>query len=214
MTNKAIIPGILTDNLRELQKKLDLASDFCTRVSIDVIDGLFADNLTVMPESFSGLEFYNLSVDVQLMVVDPVEYLGYLHGKNVVRVFGHIERMGNINEFIDECRELSFKPGLALDLYTPADSIEELHLESISGILLMSVQAGFSGQEYVDISKKVKEIKERGFEGDIVVDGGMNKETISNLFKIGVNQFSVTSNIWKSNDPGLRYKQLVDLLKT
>lgn len=213
MRDKAIIPGILTDDLRELQKKLDLASDFCTRVSIDVIDGFFTDNLTVMPESFSELEFYNLNVDVQLMVVDPVEYLGYLHGKNVIRVFGHIERMGNINEFIDECRKLSFEPGLALDLYTPVDSIEKTHLENISGILLMSVQAGFSEQKYVDISKKIEEIKRRGFEGDIVVDGGMNEKTILNLFKIGVNQFSVTSNIWKSSDPGLRYKQLVDLLE-
>jgi len=213
MRNKAIIPGILTDDLREMQKKLDMASDFCTRVSIDVIDGLFADNLTVMPESFSELEFYNLTVDVQLMVVDPVEYLGYMHGKNVARVFGHMERMGNTNEFIDECRELSFESGLALDLYTPVDSIEEAHLENMSGILLMSVQAGFSEQKYVDISQKIVELKKRGFEGDIVVDGGMNEKTISKLLKTGANQFSVTSNIWKSDDPGLRYKQLVDLLE-
>jgi ribulose-phosphate 3-epimerase len=213
MRSKAIIPGILTDNLNELQMMLDLASDFCIRVSIDVIDGLFADNLTVMPESFSELEFYNLSVDVQLMVVDPVEYLGYMHSKKVSRVFGHVERMRNTNEFIDECRELNYEPGLALDLYTPVDAIEKMHMENISGILLMSVQAGYSEQKYVDISKKIVEIRKRGFEGDIVVDGGMNEEVIPKLLKVGANQFSVTSNIWKSGDPGLRYKQLVDLLE-
>ncbi|MFC1653996.1 hypothetical protein ACFL1M_04080 [Patescibacteria group bacterium] len=210
--NKSIIPGILTDSFDDLQEKINAASGFCERASIDVIDGVFANNVTVMPESFSELIFGEMKIDVQLMVNDPVDHLGYLHSSGTDRVFGHIERMGSMREFMEECQNLSIHPGLALDLYTPINSIEEDLLSDVEGLLLMSVKAGFSGQQYVDISSKVKELRDLGFGGDIVVDGGMNKNTIPSLIESGANQFSVTSKIWKNNDPALSYKELAGLL--
>lgn len=210
-----IIPGILTDSIHDLKDKVDQAALFSKKVSVDVIDGIFADNLTVMPSDMREINWQGMSVDVQLMVEEPVDYLGELHLLKVERVFGHVEKMGKPNQYFDECSELSIDLGWGFDLYTPLEALSrELLLES-KAILLMSVRAGFSGQHFDErILKKITKLRDMGFKGDVVVDGGLNEKTIPRCLKAGANQFSVTSAIWKTNDPRLRYEELAGLLRT
>lgn len=210
--SRLIIPAILTESVADLQAKIDLAATFCERVCVDVIDGEFADNVTVMPEDLQGLFWHGLTREAQLMVTDPVDYLGLLHTAGFDRVYGHIERMSDMEEFAVTCEEMGIELGWALDLYTPIESIPRELLQKSNGVLLMSVKAGFSYQEYVDISSKIHELKKVGYVGDVVVDGGMNSKTIPELLTLGVNQFSVTSAIWMAKDPASSYLELSELL--
>ena len=66
--NKSIIPGILTDSAEDFSSKIKLANEFADRVCIDVIDGLFADNLTVMPDDMRDLNWGDLKIDMQLII--------------------------------------------------------------------------------------------------------------------------------------------------
>jgi ribulose-phosphate 3-epimerase len=212
--NKSIIPGILTESIEDFTNKLKLANDFADRVCIDVIDGLFADNLTVMPDDMRDLDFGNLKIDIQLMVEEPIDYLGQLHLLSVDRVFGHIEKMSNIKEFREEALEKNIKPGLAFDLYTPLSSVNAEDLIKTEHLLLMSVKAGFSNQQFNShVIEKIKELRSMGFEGNIMIDGGVNQDTIGKCFNAGANQFSITSAIWNSPDPKLSYTELTKIIE-
>lgn len=209
---KIIIPAVLTESVADLQSKIDLTATFSQRISVDMVDGEFADNITIMPEDLQNMNWQNLTHEAQLMVIEPIDYLGYLHTASFDRVYGHVERMGSLEDFIDACEELKIEPGLALDLYTPVEAIPTSVRERTMGILLMGVKAGFSEQQYIDVSEKVENLRLRGYGGDIQIDGGMNAETIPRLITCGANQFSVTSTLWQATDPALSYSTLTALL--
>ena len=120
--------------------------------------------------------------------------------------------MGDRKQFLQSASKYSFETGWGLDIYTPVEELEDGDLKRVSGILLMSVKAGFSGQRHRHITEKIRNLRTRGFIGDIVVDGGMNKQTIPHVLKSGANQFSVTSAIWKAEDPVEQWKKLTELV--
>ena len=212
MQEKLIIPGILTGSMDDLAAKVETAKAFAERVSIDVIDGVYADNLTVMPEDLREIDFGRLQVDVQLMTVEPSDYLGQVFAMHAHRVFGHVEKIGSAEEFRRQSEGYELMWGWGLDVYTPLEAVEKEALLAADGILLMAVKAGFSGQKYHDISSKILGLREMGYAGDIVVDGGMDEETIPPTLKAGANQFSVTSSIWEAKEPALQYARLTGLL--
>lgn len=201
MADFEIIPAILENSVEAVEKRLAMIKGKAERVSIDVIDGIYADNLTVGLEDLRGVDFYGLTVEVQLMTEYPVEYLGVCKSLGVERAFGHIEKMDDQAAFVETARELEIAPAFGVDLYTPLESIEGKLLEELDGVLLMSVKAGFSGQHFnKTVLEKIKKLREMGFEGDIEMDGGMNPETVKACYGAGANQFSVTSYLWKASN--------------
>ena len=196
-----IVPAILDQTLAEIKEKIERIKPLVGRIGIDIIDGIFVDNLTVGVADLEEVDFGELKVDIQLMTEYPEELLGECHQAGVHRVFGHIEKMGSQRSFVEMSKELVLQPGFGLDLFTPIDAIEKSMIKEISGVLLMSVEAGFSGQEFNPIVlNKIRELREQGFEGDIMMDGGINPKTIKSCVEAGANQFSVTSYFWKNDD--------------
>ncbi len=111
MANRLVIPGILTDSLQDLKEKVHLVHDQVVRVSVDVIDGVFADNVTVGVEDLRDVEWGNVKFDVQLMVEEPEDWLGQCFSVGADRVFGHIEKMGDTQRFAAVAKEYSFSLG-------------------------------------------------------------------------------------------------------
>lgn len=212
-----IVPSILTAEMEVLTSQVKMAGSFkpsARRVGIDIIDGYYADNITVALEDLEGADFGHLKIDYQLMVEEPIDFLGQCFQAKADRVLAQIERMGSKALFLEAAEEYPFEVGWALDLYTPVEELSDDELEAVSSILLMSVKVGFSGQEFNGgVLEKIKKLRERGFGGDIVVDGGLNAETISFCLAAGANQFCVTSAIWKHEHPAVAWKELIALLK-
>lgn len=208
----SIIPAILDQNIDEVGRKINLVKDQTDLIHIDIIDGIFADNLTIGVSDLGQLELPDkLKFDYHLMVEYPEEMLGECHAHQGVRVLAQIEKMHSQSEFVQTCQELQMLPGLALDLYTPVASIQ-VDLANLDGILLMSVKAGFSGQEFhPEIADKIKDLRNRGYQGHIVMDGGMRPETIKHCKEAGADQFGVTSYLWKSQDPQQTFRDLNQL---
>lgn len=193
-----LIPAILDQSIEAVQQKVNKTKDTVERIGIDIIDGIYADNLTISVEDLNQIDFGEVSIEVQLMTEYPEELLGACHTAGVIRAYGHVERMGSQDEYMGLCKELGIQPAFGLDLYTPLDAINERYLLELEGILLMSVKAGFSGQAFNPIVlDKIRKLRERGFTGDIQMDGGINPETIFDCVQAGANQFSVTSFVWK-----------------
>jgi len=213
MIRGEIIPDILTDSLTELREKVRIVQQFTRRVHVDVIDGVFAHNTTVMPVDFGKVDWGELMVDVQLMVKEPVDYLMALEEVERVRVIGHVECLQIIDTFVARALESKMRVGLGLNLETGVEVIPESLLTHLEAVLLMSVPVGFSGQKFeVGVLEKVTLLRQRGFKGDIVMDGGMNEETILQCLRAGANQFAVNSSLWQTREVEKRYQQLLQLV--
>lgn len=200
-----IIPGVLELSVSAIQKKVNRVKGLVERVHIDVIDGMFTDNLTPDPVDLLDVDFGELAVDLHLMVEEPINMIdGMATLREQVpslRLLAQTERMSNQQEFVREARKFQCDVGLALDLYTPVSSIESALLEQVNCLLVMSVKAGFSGQHFQhSILEKIQDVRKAGFSGDLIMDGGEDPVHIQMSKRAGASSFAVTSFIWEYED--------------
>lgn len=199
---KDLIPDILEQEIDVVAEKVAILDGMVDLVHIDIMDGIMVDNLTIGLSQLSDIEFpADMKIDMHLMVEYPTEYLGECHTLRVYRALAQIERMNSQREFVETAEELGVKPCLALDLHTPAESIEKELYERLDAILVMSVKAGWSGQKFdASVIEKIKELRKLGYGGHIVMDGGMDGETICPCWQAGADQFAINSYFWKAED--------------
>ena len=204
-----IIPGILEKDFSEIQKKIELVSSFSKTIHIDIIDGKFADNTTVLdPESFKKYagDFF---LEVHLMVEEPINYLEPFAKSGFKRFIGHVEKMSSVTDFVAKAEDLG-EVGLALDLPTETESLK-VYFEDLDSILIMSVKAGFSGQSFSQSAlEKIQKIRSQS-QVIIEVDGGVNDSNIAELKTTGANRFITTSFLFDGN-PIKQYEKLLSII--
>jgi ribulose-phosphate 3-epimerase len=206
-----ISPAILTDSLATFAQQLDLVKQEVDIeiVQIDVIDALFTNNVTVNPSDLLGFDFGKLSIDFHLMTEEPMDYVWELIecGKRLPTrsVIGQIEKMSYQLDFLEEIRKADWKAGLALDLFTPLESIDDASWEYLDHVLLMAVEAGQQGQDFNGlVFDKIKELKilaqKLNKQFKISVDGGVKNQHIKLLKKVGVDQVAVGSGLFNAEN--------------
>ncbi len=216
-----IIPAILTDSRAVATKQIELANndDRIELVQLDIIDGWYADNLTLTPADFAELGFGQLQTDFHLMTEEPLDYvfelLEYRDHLPIRAVIAQIERMSSQPTFIDQVKKTGWLVGFSLDLFTPVESIQSTELEQLDVVQLMSIEAGFQGQEFeMSILNKVRELeqikKTKGFKFEIIVDGGIKQEQITLLRQTEVFAATIGSGLWQAAD----FSQTLDTLLT
>ncbi len=208
-----IIPAILTNNPQELQDKIALVEGLVSRVQIDIIDGVFANNKTVDLGAVGNLET-SLFLDVHLMTKEPVDWIEksvramtHLHSTNGLRrgeadrIIGQVELMSDQIEFVENVQKVAHSVGFALDLNTPVSAIDPLLLNNLDVILIMSVKAGLGGQKFnTVVIEKVKELsKTRERDSNsfrICVDGGVGTENIKMIQEAGADEVVVGQSLF------------------
>lgn len=196
-----ITPISLESEIEVTKRQLEQVKEIgAERFHIDIIDGLYADNLTVAPADLQALDLGRMAVDLHLLVDDPVEWIPECAALKPTRIFAQIERMGNIEDYIERLREQGkIKIGLALDITTPIESLRSQVLSQIDGVLLMSVKAGYSGQEFDKrVLPRIKELRKR-WRGWIVIDGGINPETYRQVMEAGASEAGANSALWRGD---------------
>ncbi len=193
-----IIPSILTNDKDELSLLLSKAEDVVERVQIDVVDHKFADNLTVDPEILKTIKT-NLDLDFHLMVKNPIEWVDHCIQGGEHRIIGQIELMENQKAFVEKVITDS-KVGLAIDLPTPIERLDQDVLSNVNVILLMSVKAGWGGQEFdLEVFSKIEKLdrlrKELKLRFRICVDGGVTKKLVEDMEKAGVDEVAIGRRI-------------------
>jgi len=198
-----VIPSILTndpDELKEMIAQVEGITDF---VSIDIIDGKFADNKTIDPIVLSGVDT-SLKLDFQLMVNEPINWVEKCASAGAERIIGHIEEMGDQVEFVGKVQEVGASIGLGIDIETPVSELDSTILTNLDAVLVMSVPAGFGGQKFDRRAiKKVKELDKIRVRDDtpykIHVDGGVTVDNIKEIEKAGADEVSVGRMLFKGN---------------
>jgi ribulose-phosphate 3-epimerase len=172
-----IIPAILEKSLKEFEEKLSLVWGLVSRVQVDVIDGKFVEEKTIGPEDLGQIDTV-VAFDVHLMVKKPEDWIKRCVAGGVDRVFGQVEMMEDKVVFIGDAQAEGLAVGLAYDVDTPLDGLEE-YINDLDAVLLMSVKAGAQGREFDGrVLAKIKEVRKLSKTIDIVVDGGLDEEKI------------------------------------
>lgn len=205
-----VVPGILEKDFEEVRKKVNLVYPFVDTIQIDLEDGKFVPIKTFLdPGLFRELtskksfDFAQddkpVAFELHMMVSEPGEIVKDWVEAGFKRVIGHIEGILQPMDFLTKVKAMGVQVGLAVD-YNARVSMLENYLEFMDFALVMTVRAGFSGQEFMaETLDKVKWLRERRPNMDIEVDGGINVETAKMAKEAGANIFVSTSYIFNGN---------------
>lgn len=200
-----ISPSLLSADWMDLGKELDRLHEWgADMVHCDVIDGLFAPNITFGMPMISALKKKSkLPLDVHLMIVEPERYIDKFISAGSDTIAFHPEASKKPHEVLKKIRSKGIKAGIALNPDVPVRVAEEF-LGEIDYILLMGVFPGFGGQKFIpEVMDKIDESKKLIASRDIYVelDGGVTTENIVEMKKRGLDAAVAGNAVFAASDP-------------
>ena len=201
-----ISPSVLAADLSNLAKDvMDIESAGADMVHLDVMDGIFVPNITFgMPVIKALRDKSNLIFDVHLMIDKPERYaMRFIDAGADILTF-HLEACENPSELLEQIREQGVMAGISIKPATPVEDIYPL-LEQCDMVLVMTVEPGYGGQklipETIEKVRKLKaEVKKRGIDLEIAVDGGVNESNASELINAGAGILVAGSSVFGASD--------------
>lgn len=180
-------------------------------IHLDIMDGIFVSNKKFTIEEINKISLITKKpLDVHLMVSDPLKYINNIKNfSNINNITFHIEINQDISKIISTIKKLNIKCGIAINPSTQIDKIIP-YLKNIDIVLIMSVNPGYGGQEFIDITHKIKEISKYNKQNSFIieVDGGINNLNIKRIKEAGATTFVVGSFITNGN-----YEERIKILK-
>ena len=213
-----LAPSILSADFKILGEQLKLTEEAGAEyIHFDVMDGMFVPSISFgMPVLASIKGATTQTLDVHLMVTEPIRYVEEFvkAGADIVTV--HYEACEDVRATLEKIRECGMKTGLSISPDTPVEVLREF-LGEVDMFLIMTVHPGFGGQKLIpETLDKVRELRgmlnERGLETDIQVDGGIYASNIKDALDAGANVIVAGSAVFKGN-PGENTKELMEILK-
>jgi ribulose-phosphate 3-epimerase len=148
-------------------------------VHVDVMDGHFVPNITFGPATCAAIRPHIKGVmDVHLMIAPVDPYIDAFAKAGADIITAHVEAGPHIHRTLQAIRGAGAKAGVALNPGTPASAVADL-MDMVDLICVMTVNPGFGGQKFLDMSAKVRAL--RALIGDrpvhIEIDGGVDPTT-------------------------------------
>lgn len=201
-----IAPSILSADFAALGEEVRRVAPEADMLHVDVMDGHFVPNLTVGPAVVASLaKASDIPLDCHLMVESPGEYFQSFGEAGASTITFHREAVADPTDEIGFLRELGVGVGMAI---SPPTALEHVlpWIDQIDLLLVMTVNPGFAGQEFIrDVLPKVEAarqlINNRGLRVDIQVDGGVGVETAPLAVACGANVLVAGSAIFCASSP-------------
>ena len=205
---KKISPSILSADFSRLGEEVQAVEKAgADYIHVDVMDGHFVPNITIGPMIVESLrKMTSLPLDVHLMIQNPDEFLTAFveAGAGILTV--HVEACPHLHRTLTEIKKRGVRAGVSLNPATPLCLIEPA-LEYADLVLVMTVNPGFGGQEFIPaMLPKIKQLRSlidrKGWNLELEVDGGIKVDNIGAVAKAGADVFVSGSGIFKTSDYG------------
>lgn len=201
-----IAPSILSSDFTRLGEEVkhveQAGADY---IHIDVMDGHFVPNITIGPMIVKAVrQVTELPLDVHLMISKPDFFVDDFVKAGADMITIHAEAVNHLHRSIQYIRDAGARPAVSLNPASPLQMIEYV-LDDVGMVLLMTVNPGFGGQEFITgVIPKIESLREiidkRGLDIELEVDGGIGPQTIGPVSLAGANVFVAGSAIFHSDN--------------
>jgi len=213
MPSVRIFPSMIASDLAYLADEIAaVVKAGVDGLHFDVMDGNFVPDITIGALVIqSARPLTTLPFDAHLMVTQPDVLISNIIRAGANRVSVHPEIGGHLQRTLTHIRDLGAQPGVAINPATAPDAIEWV-MDDLEYVLVMSVNPGFSGQEFIPASiRKIealsKLIAKSGRDVRITVDGGVSPENIKSLVEAGARDFVAGAGLFAHRPVADRVKQ-------
>jgi len=186
-----LLPSILSADFAHLADQVAAAErGGGTAIHVDIMDGHFVPNMTLGPPVVKSLrKVTKLPLDCHLMIDNPNDYIAAFADAGANWVSVHYEACPHLHRTLELILHHGMKPGVVLNPATRVDLIVEI-LPMVHHVLIMSVNPGFGGQEFIPFSlDKIGQLAELraelGLQFRIEVDGGVAHDTVAQVVQAG-----------------------------
>lgn len=198
--------SILSADLLNLQSEIrKLEENNIDWVHFDVMDGVFVPNISYGIPVLAQIDRKtDMFLDVHLMITDPLKYVKEFDKAGADMITFHIESKSNTMETIRTIQETDCNIGIAIKPNTPAEDVFP-YVPFVDMVLVMTVEPGFGGQKFMDMSDKIRKIREyadkNGYEELLIqVDGGIDDKTAPIIKAAGANVLVSGSYLFKAEN--------------
>ena len=209
---RRLVPAILTDDPKALERMVRQAETFTAYVQFDIMDGQFVPSRSITWEDLAKLPM-NLSWEAHLMVQHPADYLHGFRQAGAQKVTFHYEATSSPQETISLARDLGLRVGLAVNPETPVSAILPLANE-VDSMLFLTVHPGFYGSQFIpEVLDKMMQFRRACPGVEIGVDGGIKESNIAQVVQTGVDVIYVGSAIFSQPQPSEGFHRLLSLIR-
>ncbi|MGH9971638.1 MAG: ribulose-phosphate 3-epimerase [Pyrinomonadaceae bacterium] len=209
-----IAPSILSSDFSRLGEEIEAVElGGASILHVDVMDGHFVPNITIgLPVVKSISCATRLPIDAHLMISEPGRYAEQFVAAGAKMVSVHVEADAHLHRTLNSIRARGAAAGIAINPATPIGALEEA-LSFADYVLVMSVNPGFGGQEFIPTSvEKVRRLRrminERGLNVRIEIDGGIDLMNIAEVVGAGAEIIVAGSAIFGAPDPEVAVREL------
>jgi len=198
-----VVPSLLASDFGNLEREIHrLEEAGAQALHLDIMDGHFVPNLSIgFPIIKAVRRATHLPLDVHLMISEPERYLEQFREAGADAITIHIEVAPDPRPLLDRIRRLGALAGLTLNPSTPVHAVEP-YLGHCDLLLVMSVMAGFGGQEFEPMAlDRLRRLRTVG-RSDLLlsVDGGLNTKNIGLCAQSGADLFITGSALFSHSD--------------